>query len=190
MKASFTEAQKAKGCRALALTCVTRWGTLEQCFDTLFESEAVEATYFKKIASARWDLINGNGHGVAYLLDPRYNGVGIVDEELKDRIEDFIVAFLPADGAESSQERREQMEDEYKKFQLFVIKQQEEQGRCYVRLIKKISVLEFWSIEGRQWPLLRHLARRSHPVLRLSEASQLKDLFTQNSEILCLEKVS
>ena len=75
----------------------------------------MKKTYLKKLAVDRFQFMYGDGHGVAYLLDPRYLGDGM-KSDLKDEVEDFIFQFL-VDGPPTHDEAVK-MSSEYTEWQV------------------------------------------------------------------------
>ena len=58
----------------------------------------------------------GDPHGVGYLMDPRYIGNGI-NQQVSNKIEDFILVTPNQDDSEMTEEERVAMSQEYTQWQ-------------------------------------------------------------------------
>jgi hypothetical protein len=70
---------------------------LEEKMRNLPNVEADKKAYLVELVRKRFDFMYGDAHGVAYLLDPRYLGDGML-RTLRKEIENFICKFPKKDG--------------------------------------------------------------------------------------------
>lgn len=103
-----------------------------------------------------------DAHGVAYVLDPRYNGDGM-DENTTELTEKYISEYTLSEG-ESSIVIQSRLA-EYYQYQGWVRRHSAEKSVQYEILFAenaahRMSPLQFWQIRGARWPLLQPLALR------------------------------
>ncbi len=127
-------------------------------------------TYLVQLVKQRFQFMYGDAHGIAYVLDPRYLGDRMT-RKLRKEIEDFIFAFPTPDGT-TSQERKEQLSQQYTSFRIDALNEREENTFRFKIIGETKSCLEWWKADGTDWPLLQDLAIRVFSMAASAAASE------------------
>eukprot|EP01032_Pedospumella_encystans_P011446 gene11446-13305_t len=129
----------------------------------LLWSEQLTVAQEKRIQSiilARWNMLYSDAHGVAYVLDPRYNGADMSGED-KDDVEEYISEYTAKEEDESIRMLRYK---EYTSFTKWVRDHKARYSVQYAALYAdgdaRQTILEFWQTRGTEWPLVQPLALR------------------------------
>jgi len=128
-----------------------------------------ERRHLVLLSQSRFNAIYGDGHGVAYMLDPRYIGDGL-SVDMRKNIEDMIFAFPTASDVDTSGEAMDEEEQEEVQLEMaqqlteFIIDATRERTNRTFRFSmlarNKKSVLQYWLTDGQRWPRLQRLACR------------------------------
>jgi hAT family C-terminal dimerisation region len=116
----------------------------------------------------------GDAHGIAYVLDPRYLGEGM-SRSAQEEVEDIIFSTAPSDTASCTDESREVLHRQYVEFRIDALRKKRADPpgfRFKMLLEKKLSVLDYWLVNGDQWPALQKLARSVFTMATSSAASE------------------
>jgi hypothetical protein len=123
-----------------------------------------ERSYLLHLLEKRMDFLYGDAIGFAYLLDPRYLGEGMSVNE-KRLIEDKLFSSMV--------DQKEQIFSEYTSF---VINASNEKDCCDFRfqMLQKgtKTILQYWTLDGKQYPHLRATALRVFSMATSSAASE------------------
>lgn len=107
--------------------------------------------------------VYGDGHGIAYLLDPRFIGDGIGTQARK-ALENIIYSFPVLSGDDDGVAPEDAQLDIAQQLTEYVIEATRERTKKTFRFMLlargKRSVLQFWLTDGQQWPRLQRLACR------------------------------
>jgi hypothetical protein len=132
-----------------------------------------ERDYLLKLCQERFEFMYGDGHGVAYILDPRYFGQGINDRQFRKNLEEFIITFPVDDNTPTSEERQATI---YKELTDFLIEAQLMKNgnkMAYKGVANKlITVADYWLTTGRSWPTLQKIAAKVFNLVASSAASE------------------
>jgi hAT family C-terminal dimerisation region len=114
----------------------------------------------------------GKAHGLSYLLDPRFIGYGLPQENRKE-LEDILVE-VPADDTKSLDDTRR--DNLYMQFTDFVISAEYERKSNSFRFkmlrdTRKMP-LKYWQSDGVAWPLLQNIAIKLFAMATPSAASE------------------
>ena len=104
--------------------------------------EADKKAYLVELVRKRFDFMYGDVHSVAYLLDPRYLGDGML-HTLRKEIEDFIYKFPQKDGT-TSEARMEQLAQEYTAFRFEALRERQQSTFLLGKISKSKTVLQWW----------------------------------------------
>lgn len=117
----------------------------------------------------RFNSMYGDGHGVAYLLDPRYIGDGL-SVEVRKNVEDIIYASPTVSGDDGNgeamdenarEEAQLEMAQQLTEFVIDATRERTNQTFRFSMLARnKKSVLQYWLTDGQRWPRLQRLACR------------------------------
>ncbi len=132
-----------------------------------------EINYLISLAQIRFQFMYGDAHGLAYLMDPRFIGEGLPQENRRS-LEDIIIAFPAQDDAQPNDHTRKTKL--YTEFQDFIISAQQDKdhnGFRY-RLLQdgSVSPMKYWLTDGRQWPCLQAIAIKLFTMATSSTASE------------------
>lgn len=122
----------------------------------LTESEKI---YLVRVTEERWNLIYGDGHATAYLLDPRYLGSRMTIV-FKTEVENYLFHYLQDDNLTAEENARifEQVETEYQTFKETICLLKDVHSTAFRALQKKkITPFNFWMSEFNICPLLRSI---------------------------------
>ena len=115
-----------------------------------------EKRYICSRIDKRCDLITGEAHGFAYLLDPRYLGEAL-EYPLRTRIEERLYDY----GFNKPIEHKKQLYSEYYNFRVCMLEQKKANKWTYQMLTDGFKTIkEFWITDGTDWPLLQNVALR------------------------------
>ena len=110
-----------------------------------------------RLVELRFQLLKGDAHLISYLLDPRFIGDGMPLTERR-KTEELICSF-PCVKHLTESERKEKLFEEYTAYILAATQEQAANTFQYQMLMKqRKTVLQYWMIDGRRWPLLQQLA--------------------------------
>jgi len=257
MKAKLKQMQQAEKLIALALPAPTRWGTLQQCFKSVLDSERIiytivnernfvvgtlkqkqdrqnlkdiivkdefvsnlqkalkilqpidalivkfqgdnvpvsevvtafnqlptkfaemtdtltsaEITYLQEVASNRFKLIYGYAHGIGYLLDPRFTGDGLPDDNRRD-LEDVLVSIPDNDSSEATEDRKMMLFDQFTKYVISSLREKNEKTIRFKMLeSRRKTPLQYWLSDGNSWPELQKIALRVFSMSASTAASE------------------
>ena len=125
---------------------------------------AVDKTFIKKAVKRRFDFIYGDVPGVAYLLDPRFVGMGM-DSITRTSVEDFVCAW-------HGQENEAAVVEEITAYTEYVQRLETIDPRS-VRLLDEgsLSPHQFW-VTRLRFPMLREVALTAFSSVCSSAASE------------------
>ena len=116
-----------------------------------------EVNFIKQLIKERFQFIYGDAHGIGYLLDPRYIGEKM-DPKLKSEIEDFLIQF-PVESSDEVQDQKQAIYTELLDYIVAASSEKKSNTFRYQTLVgKKKSILTYWLVDGKQWPLLQQIA--------------------------------
>jgi hypothetical protein len=100
------------------------------------------------------EFMYGNAHGIAFLLDPQYLGVGM-SVEMRLKIEDLIVAH-PSEAFNVIPTREEQQSvyEDYTNFRISVL-EMKRSASISAEMLQSIGPLKFWLSHGDSYPSLQ-----------------------------------
>ena len=134
-----------------------------------------ERDYMLKLSQHRFDFMYGDAHGIAYLLDPRFVGVGM-PVALREKVEEMIYQHnVRATGSETSEQLMEAMFTDYTNYRIAALEQlATDPPTLAFRMIKekKVSILKWWQSRGDRWPALQRLALQVFGMVASSAASE------------------
>jgi hypothetical protein len=133
-----------------------------------------ELEYLKAKSSSRFQFMYGEAHGLSYMLDPRFIGEGMPREN-RLQLEDVLYNF-PADD-----EPRETFDEaraaiifqQYTEFVIAATKEKEANSLRYTMLANgRKTALQYWLVDGKDWPELRQIAIKLFNMATSSAASE------------------
>ena len=130
-----------------------------------------ENKYLKKLPKERFDFINGDAHGVGYILDPRYIG-DVMCQHVSNKIEDFIFAFPNEDGSATFEEEKVAMSQEYTKWKIKALMEKSIKSFCFKILGSLKTILQYWQSDGTHYTILQCLAIKVFLIPASSMASE------------------
>ncbi|KAH9247467.1 hypothetical protein BASA81_014917 [Batrachochytrium salamandrivorans] len=131
-----------------------------------------ERLYLLQLLQSRLDFLYGDAIGIAYLLDPRFVGEKMTAFE-RTRVEDLIFDY----GSETEQaQQMGKKEEMYLQYTNFVIKANHNKDRRDFRFLMlekgTKTILQFWLVDGLEFPQLRDLALQVFGMVCSSAASE------------------
>ena len=134
-----------------------------------------ELNYLVDATQKRLMFMFGEAHGVSNLLDPRHLGAQLHPEGPASRLEAQDALFMtPVDDVTLvTEERKELLYKEYTKFFMHATLEKRINSFRHKCLMKGLSTpLEYWHIEGVQWPELQRIAIKLFSMATSSAASE------------------
>ncbi|KAH6563512.1 hypothetical protein BASA62_008475 [Batrachochytrium salamandrivorans] len=140
-----------------------------EMMNCLFDAERF---YLLQLLQSRLDFLYGDAIGIAYLLDPRFVGEKMTAFE-RTRVEDLIFDY----GSETEQaQQMGKKEEMYFQYTNFVIKANHNKDRKDFRFLMlekgTKTILQFWLVDGLEFPQLRDLALHMFGMVCSSAASE------------------
>jgi hypothetical protein len=131
-----------------------------------------ERDYLLHLVKKRMEFMYGDAHGIAYLLDPQYLGVGM-SVETRLKIEDLIMAHSTTDSFNTPPTREEQQSvyDDYTNFRISVLEMKRSES-VSAEMLQSIGPLKFWLSHGDNFPSLQRLALQVFSMVASSAASE------------------
>jgi hypothetical protein len=128
-----------------------------------------ERDYLFQLVQKRMELMYGDAHGIAYLLDPQYLGVGM-SVEMQLKIEDLIVAH-PSEAFNVIPTREEQQSvyEDYTNFRISVL-EMKHSASISAEMLQSIGPLKFWLSHCDSYPSLQRLAKQVFSMVASSAA--------------------
>lgn len=120
---------------------------------------AAEGDYISALVTARLGFFRREAHDFGYLLDPRFLGDNLLISQRRET-EDALFAF-PVDDASTTVSEEDALvtADEYTNFSVFARADRSAQSTHFQLLLQgKRSPLQFWQLEGAEWPRLQQIA--------------------------------
>jgi hypothetical protein len=137
---------------------------LKVTYESLDCLQERERQYLLQLLESRMEFLYGDAIGMAYVLDPRYLGDGMSAEERK-KVEDCLFEFEP--------EQRELMFMEYTAYMIQASNERDEGDFRFIMLMKQSkTILQYWMIEGKQYPVLRSVALKVFGMVTSSASSE------------------
>ena len=123
-----------------------------------------ERQYVSMAISTRWDFISSPCHGIAYILDPKWLGLGLTQAEITS-IEEQLFKWSPTRfGSEDEADAyKSQVEGEYTKYICAARASRASQSNIYKRLSRPkqpLTPINYWRVYCDEYPLLKTLALR------------------------------
>lgn len=123
-----------------------------------------EQTYLLILNQTRFNVMYGDAHGIAYLLDPRYIGDGL-NTDVRKNIED-IIFDLPvkevsrhASNNSNSSNAKLDIAQQLTEYVIDATREKNNNTFRYTLLVKhKKTALQYWLTDGQRWPLLQQIA--------------------------------
>lgn len=125
---------------------------------------ASEFKTVKKLITERFDFVYGDAHGIAFVLDPRYMGVG-VDTQARAAVDEYVVAWHGIGKVESVLLGLSKYARYVREYRVGAPKQWE------MLCDRKIAVYDFWC-NLNQFPLLQEIALQLSHCASSSAASE------------------
>lgn len=136
-----------------------------------------EGDYLSALVAARLGFFRREAHDFGYLLDPRYLGDHLLISQRRET-EDALFAF-PADDSESASVTETDAlvtADEFTNFSVFARADRSAHSTHYQLMVQgKRSPLQFWQLEGVEWPRLQKIALKVF-AMAASTASATRDV--------------
>jgi len=130
-------------------TQMTGFGELSQSIIS-----ANEHNYLVHLTRQRY--LNGDAHGMGYLLDPRFIGERF-SPQMRQAIEDQLFSF-PNDGADDPG-FRQALFQQYTDFVISARTEKANNSFRYEMLVKRVKTpIQYWLADGAQWPYLQSVA--------------------------------
>jgi len=122
---------------------------------------------FPKKAKERFDFMYSDAHGLAYMLDPRYLGDGM-ERLARDELEGILYNHH---GDEEDIVKI--LCNEYAEFVFAATQDRMSKTATYNMLMEgRKSVLQYWTIDGKDWPQLQKIAMKLFSMATSSAASE------------------
>ncbi|KAH6566281.1 hypothetical protein BASA60_009540 [Batrachochytrium salamandrivorans] len=146
--------------------------TMKEQYEMMNCLSDAERLYLLQLLQSRLDFLYGDAIGIAYLLDPRFVGEKMTAFE-KTRVEDLIFDY----GSETEQaQQMGKKEEMYLQYTNFVIKANHNKDRRDFRFLMlekgTKTILQFWLVDGLEFPQLRDLALQVFGMVCSSAASE------------------
>jgi hypothetical protein len=130
-----------------------------------------EFTYLCQLSKHRFQFMYGAAHGLAYILDPRYLGVGLPSENRRS-IEEILIRTSGGDGISNAATK----EAIYMQFTDFFISASQERSENSFRFQmldkKRKTPLQYWLSDGVEWPAVQEIAVKIFSLATSSPASE------------------
>lgn len=137
---------------------------LTQSFASLDCLEQSERTYLSDLLESRMHFIYGDAIGIAYLLDPRFLGHGM-PMATKKKVEDLLFEY--------ASDHKEQLFLEYTRFVINACNDKEQGDFRFQMLLKQTkTILQYWMIDGSEYPMLKEIALKVFSMVTSSAASE------------------
>lgn len=140
---------------------VSVFSKLHGKYQQLFSARVLTAENFKIIkgkVTARQEFIVDFVHTLAYVLDPRYYGVGLTRDQRK-AVEDYVCDYKTEQEKAAAYKELNCFIEACINFDPWRKEQLKKRGK---------TALQFWLMEGAEWPYLKKLAV---PVFHLAASS-------------------
>ena len=150
---------------------------LPQQFAKLLSAKIInedELAYLSNKAASRFQFMYGHAHGLAYMLDPRFIAEGLPREK-REELEDILFGFPVDDEPRESidEARAKIIFNQYTEFVIAATKEKELDTMRYTMLSKgHKTVLQYWLVDGKDWPELRKIAIKLFSMATSSAASE------------------
>ncbi|KAH6588617.1 hypothetical protein BASA50_005438 [Batrachochytrium salamandrivorans] len=146
--------------------------TMKEQYEMMNCLSDAERLYLLQLLQSRLDFLYGDAIGIAYLLDPRFVGEKMTAFE-RTRVEDLIFDY----GSETEQaQQMGKKEEMYLQYTNFVIKANHNKDRRDFRFLMlekgTKTILQFWLVDGLEFPQLRDLALQVFGMVCSSAASE------------------
>lgn len=136
--------------------------TLPDAFNGIPDLTDAERSHLLAVNQRRFNFMYGDGHGIAYLLDPRFIGDGL-SVQVRKNVEDTIYGFPVGDEATEAvaEELKLEMAQQLTEFVIDATRERAHQTFRFSLLAKrKKSPLQYWLTDGQRWPRLQQVACR------------------------------
>jgi hypothetical protein len=148
-----------------------RFDLLGPTFVALEGLHYTEKSYLFKLSKQRFELLYGDTHGIAYLLDPRYIGDGM-PMPFREDIESKIFTHH-LDDKDPSPEKKTKIYQEYTSFRSCAMQQRSSNSFKYQMLaVQRSTIFTFWDCHKQDWPMLARLALKVFSLASSSAASE------------------
>ncbi|TYZ68128.1 hypothetical protein PybrP1_000928 [[Pythium] brassicae (nom. inval.)] len=144
--------------------------TMPAAYDKLaWLSSAERASLLTLVSSARLEVASASDAGAAYVLDPRYLGVGMASDE-RDCAEDHLFDYFhraasngsscaSASSPDALEQKKEALYQEYTGFVIKSNSVKAQGGFRYQMLVKgSKTVHQYWLTDGQHFPVLQQVA--------------------------------
>ena len=130
-----------------------------------FSDEEVETIL--RICRDRWNFLYCDGQGIAYLLDPRYCGEQLNNDDM-GKVEDYLLDYFT-----SNANQKTDMSAQILDYRAHCETIKERRGKEYFDNISSTKALcKWWLTTGKTWPLLQDVAFRVFSIPSSAAASE------------------
>jgi hypothetical protein len=131
-----------------------------------------EVNYLVQRAESRYKFMYGRAHGLAFLLDPRFIGQGLIPAQ-RTELENILIDIPQDNHTPVDQARREAI---YMQFTNYVISATKEKTdntfRFQMMRTGKKSPLQYWQADGSAWPELQNVCVKLFTLATSSASSE------------------
>ena len=135
-------------------------------------ANADEVDYLIKLSESRFKFMYGKAHGLAFLLDPRFIGEGLMPS-LRVELETILIDTPINDDTPVDDERREVLFLQFTAFIIRAMKEKEDNKFRFTMLMKRRKTpLQYWLSDGGAWPDLQKICIKLFTMATSSAASE------------------
>lgn len=150
---------------------------LPEKFKKMFDNHNItesELGYLVKLSQQRFQFMYGTAHGLAYLLDPRFLGDGLPQQQRR-ALEETLISTPIADDGTISEQTKEELYTQFTAFFILASQDKNMNSFRYKFLVnRRKTPLEYWLTDGTEWPVLQKVAIRVFSMATSSAASERK----------------